>query len=177
VTGTADHGCAAGVRNGHRGIELPYFGGRSPVGECSSMLLTTGEHPLLNGIAGLDLGLANGWKRRGADDREFSAADPRKCHAALPADEEEVAPLEEFERDVGERLQPLCADRATRVTEEYKVAIGPQRAMVIAGIGPASSGRPSDAASATEPMCAWGLSTSIEGARRRTRRRGALRTR
>src|SRR5438132_1673100 len=36
-----------------------------------------------------------------------------KGHAALTADEKEIAPLEEFERDEGERLRPLGTDGAT----------------------------------------------------------------
>ena len=58
-----------------------------------------------------------------------------KDHAALAADEEEIAPLEEFERDEGERLRPLGADGATGVIDEHEVAIGQQRAIAIAGIG------------------------------------------
>jgi hypothetical protein len=45
-------------------------------------------------------------------------------HAALPADEEEIAPLEESEHDVGERLRPLGADGATCIIDEHEVAIG-----------------------------------------------------
>jgi hypothetical protein len=63
------------------------------------------------------------------------AAGLGKSHAALPADEEEIAPLEEFERDVGERLRPLGADGATCIIDEHEVAIGQQRTIAIAGIG------------------------------------------
>jgi len=43
----------------------------------------------------------------------WSSSDKGKSHAAFLADEEEIAPLEEFERDVGERLRLLGADGAT----------------------------------------------------------------
>ena len=46
-----------------------------------------------------------------------------KSHAALPGDEEEIAPLEEFECDVGERLRPLGADGAASIIDEHEVAI------------------------------------------------------
>jgi hypothetical protein len=46
----------------------------------------------------------------------------------LPADEEEVAPLEEFARDTGERLRPLGADGAAGVIDGHEVAIGQERA-------------------------------------------------
>jgi hypothetical protein len=51
-----------------------------------------------------------------------------KSHAALRADEEEVAPLEEFARDVGELLRPLRADGATGPIDEHEVASGQERA-------------------------------------------------
>jgi hypothetical protein len=51
-----------------------------------------------------------------------------KGHAAFAADEEEVAPLEEFARDEGEYLRPLGADGATGVIDEHEVAIGQERA-------------------------------------------------
>src|ERR1700730_8264122 len=44
-----------------------------------------------------------------------------KSHAAFPADEEEIAPLEEFERDVGERLRLLGADGATCIINDREV--------------------------------------------------------
>src|SRR6516165_6591924 len=59
----------------------------------------------------------------------------RKNYPALPADEEEIAPLEEFERDEGELLRPLGADSGTCVIDEHEVATGQQRAPEIAGIG------------------------------------------
>ncbi len=63
-----------------------------------------------------------------------------KHQAVLPADQEEIAPLEEFARDEGERLGPLGADRGTCVVDEHEVAIGQQPAPAIAGsrIGPSS---------------------------------------
>src|SRR5205807_3837037 len=73
---------------------------------------------------------------RSAGDSHFPLLTLGKSQAAFPADEEEIAPLEEFERDVGERLRPLGADRAPRVIDEREVAIGQQRAIAIAGIGP-----------------------------------------
>ena len=53
-----------------------------------------------------------------------------KSHAAFPADEEEIAPLEEFERDVGERLRLLGADG---IINDREVVVGQQRAIAIAG--------------------------------------------
>ena len=40
----------------------------------------------------------------------WSLSEKGNSHAAFPADEKEIVPLEEFERDVGERLRPLGAD-------------------------------------------------------------------
>ena len=51
-----------------------------------------------------------------------------KSHAAFAADAEEVAPLEEFARDAGERLRPLGADGAAGVIDGHEVAIGQERA-------------------------------------------------
>ena len=50
-----------------------------------------------------------------------------KGYAAFPADEEEVAPLEEFARDEGECLRPLGADGAAGVIDGHEVAIGQER--------------------------------------------------
>jgi hypothetical protein len=49
-----------------------------------------------------------------------------KSQAAFAADEEEIAPLEEFARDEGERLRPLGADGG--VTDGHEVASGQGRA-------------------------------------------------
>jgi len=57
----------------------------------------------------------------------FLRLTPGKSHAALAADEEEIAALEEFERDEGERLRALGADGATGVIDEHEVAIGHRR--------------------------------------------------
>ena len=51
-----------------------------------------------------------------------------KGDAAFAADEEEVAPLEEFARDEAERPRPLGADGATGVIDGHEVAIGQERA-------------------------------------------------
>ena len=58
-----------------------------------------------------------------------------KSRAALPADQENIAPFEEFERDEGERLRPLGADGGTGVIDKHEVASGQQCAIAIAGIG------------------------------------------
>src|SRR5260370_11566450 len=72
--------------------------------------------------------------RRGADHREISVPDARESLAAFAADEEEIAPPEEFERDVGERLPPLGAVGATGVIDEHEVAIAQQCAVHVPGI-------------------------------------------
>jgi hypothetical protein len=43
-----------------------------------------------------------------------------KGHAAFPADEEEIAPLEEFERDEGEGLRPLGQRRGAACAPSAK---------------------------------------------------------
>jgi len=64
---------------------------------------------------------------RGADDRaQFPLLTLGKSLAAFPADEEEIAPLEEFAHDEGERLQSLAADGTSGVIVEHEVAIGQQ---------------------------------------------------
>src|SRR3984893_3453677 len=76
--------------------------------------------------------------RSGLGDRLLTPGAPQtreKSHAAFLADEEEIAPLEEFERDVGERLRLLGADGATCIINDREVAVGQQRAIAIAGIG------------------------------------------
>jgi hypothetical protein len=67
---------------------------------------------------------------------KFSAPDPRESDAAFPVDEEEIAALEEFARCT--RAPPAARRRwsATCVIDEHEVAIGQQRAISIAGIGP-----------------------------------------
>ena len=55
-----------------------------------------------------------GERDRQADAPLFAIEPPlRKNHAVLPADQEEIASLEKFERDEGERVRPLGADRGT----------------------------------------------------------------
>jgi hypothetical protein len=51
-----------------------------------------------------------------------------KSQAAFAADEEEIAPLEEFARDEGDCLRPLGPDGAAGVTDGHEVAIGQERA-------------------------------------------------
>src|ERR1700730_3432032 len=62
--------------------------------------------------------------RSGLGDRLLTPGAPQtreKSHAAFLADEEEIAPLEEFERDVGERLRLLGADGATCIINDREV--------------------------------------------------------
>jgi len=88
--------------------------------------------------------------------RRFARLEKRD--AAFPADEEEIAALEEFESDVGERLRPLGADGATRIIDEHEMAIGQQGAIALAGVGPVLG--PGDRPSAASPSARASLTLS-----------------